>query len=279
MQSTYRRPCRFYHDQAVDTTIEWYWAAPGAQQLALPTVFTSFRQLGDKVPAGDVGEVIGSRVTFTKGLPPHPGLDGTHVEGTPADFLGNGIPPESVLVAGGTLPDNVPCLIAPALGLLAELPQFWQVESAPLGLVGRTDGTYVILDVDWELGGVAVVIAAIDMPVGWELGGDVVSPVAIDVPAGWELGSETELAAPIELGVGWELGAPGDVVSAMALGAGLELGGPGVIVIGIGAGFEIGGDVEFEAVIEVGPDLELGGDAAPAAPIEIGPDLELGGDF
>lgn len=295
LQTCYKRPCRFYHDQVVDTTIEWYWAAPGALQLALPTVFHSMRAIGDRGPFGDVGEVVGSRVRFTKGLTPHPGLDGTHLEGTAADFLGDGIPPESVLVPGGKTPDNVPCLISPALGLGVDLPQFWQVESAPLGLIGRTDGTYYSIEVDWELGGCGHVDAVFTMPAGLDLGGPGFRTGSIDGGGGLELGGPGFVTSALEVGPGWEVGGPGHVVEPIPVmplwelagpgaipidvGPGWELGGPGMITlsIGTGGGLELGGPGVVTAAIDFPGGLELGGPGEVTTSIDVAPDWELGG--
>lgn len=114
----YRRPCVFYPGQVVPTDIIWRFAAPGALVLPVDTVFWAYRFVHQLPPHAGVGEVYGSRwTTDRRKINVRPLQPGLAYDGTPADFLGLGVPPASVLVAGGALPRGV-CAASPAIGLV-----------------------------------------------------------------------------------------------------------------------------------------------------------------
>lgn len=95
----------------------WRFAQPGAAYLTKRHRFWAYRQCQQMPPWTGVGEVHGSPITYRRdALNVGPVLPGTAPDGTDADFLGQGQPPESVLVAGGRLPPPV-CGAGPALGL------------------------------------------------------------------------------------------------------------------------------------------------------------------
>ena len=91
LRSCYTAPCRWYPGGPIGR-IRFYFARPGAQVFPLRNIFHPYSQVKQLVNSG-VGEITGPGLrVYDKGRN-RSNLDGTHYEGTPADFLGEGTPP------------------------------------------------------------------------------------------------------------------------------------------------------------------------------------------
>lgn len=92
-RSCYTAPCRWYANGPVGA-IRYYFAKPGALFLPLKTCFHPYSQILQYSNTSLQGEITGRGLRKWDRGENVNDLAGTHYEGTPADFLGEGMPPE-----------------------------------------------------------------------------------------------------------------------------------------------------------------------------------------
>lgn len=95
-RSCYTAPCRFYHDAPIGK-IRFYFAKEGALWLPFPTVFWPYSQSLELENLDLPGEITGKGLRVWNRGDNVNNLAGMHYEGTPADFLGEGIDPHAEL--------------------------------------------------------------------------------------------------------------------------------------------------------------------------------------